>query len=252
MKNKELDDRFGDLYPGDMAGDNRQEIEDIRKVYQLLMDDDDPELPESLDSRFYELLKEEMQKAGSGGFGTTISKAISSHIFMHSIRIATGIALFLLGWFGASWLGNSTGSNRKLAELTSEVGNLRESLILTMIRQNSPVERIQAVNMVCEMTSVDERITSGLLNILSNDPNDNVRMVALETLLDYADIPSVREGLIRSITRQKSPLLQLRLAEVMVALEEKRSVEEFQKILTDITLDYNVRDKLNQTVEVLL
>jgi hypothetical protein len=47
-------------------------------------------------------------------------------------------------------------------------------------------------------------------------------------------------------------MIQYRLAELMEILGEKRSVPEFRKILDDLTLDYNVRERINQTMEVLL
>ena len=250
MKKKELDDRLSELFPEEDSGKIGKEIDELGRIYNLLMNDTEPDPPGSLDDRFYELIKEEVSRGGR--VKSYISGIVKSGIFIRSIRVAAGIALFLLGWFGASWLGNDSGSSGQVAQLASEVGQLRETLILTMIENSSPAERIQAVNMVNDVTGVDQRITSGLLNVLGNDPNDNVRLVALETLVGYADDPVVREGLIRSIGRQTSPLIQLRLAEIMVVLEEKRSVEEFEKILSDITLDYSVRDQLNQAVEVLL
>jgi hypothetical protein len=251
MKEKDFNKTFGDLPPEYSSNESRQELGDIKRIYDILINDTEPDPPESMDTRFYEMLENEALKSGNKKFGTIMTTVTSSAAFRRALNIAAGIALFIAGWLGASFSGNS-GNNKQITLLTNELSDLKESLVLTMMKQSSPVERIQAVTMVTTMDEVDSEITSSLLSVLSYDPNDNVRLAALETLAEYADIPEVREGLIRSISHQQSPLIQIRLAELMLALEEKRSVEEFRKILSDITLDYNVRTRLTETIEVLL
>lgn len=235
----------------DQKNISADEGRDLEKIFEILINEDLPDPPDSLDDRFYSMLRdskpdnEKLYLAGLSGF-------LKSDSFRVMIRIAAGIALFLIGWFGARVTDSTKPGNKQLAELTNEVSGLRQSLVLTMLSQDSPSERIQAVNMVSEMNEVDSKIIESMLTTLNNDPNDNVRLVALETLTLYVDYPEVREGLIRSITLQESPLIQYRLAEIMQALQEKRSVPEFQEVLDDLTLDFSVREKLNETIALLL
>jgi HEAT repeat protein len=98
---------------------------------------------------------------------------------------------------------------------------------------------------------VDEKVIQALLQTLNNDPNINVRLVTVETLRQFADEPQVREGLIQSITRQESPLVQIALADVMVGLQEKRSVKQLQRLLEQENLDETVKIKIKETVKVL-
>jgi hypothetical protein len=121
-----------------------------------------------------------------------------------------------------------------------------------MMKQTSAVERIKAVNMVSELEQANSPVIESLLRILNTDTNDNVRLLSLEALIRYADSPVVREGLIASILNQTSPMIQIRLAEVMVALNERRAATEFQKILEDANLNYSVRSKMNSAVVTLL
>lgn len=255
MKNNEIKYKLEQLFDNSLShselrelvdiieseGIDISELDDIRDLHNML----GLEIPipegSSLDSNFYSMLEEE-------GAGINVRGRLLS---VNLMRIAAGIALFVLGWFGSQLLGNSD-KDFDVAELSKEVSILRETLVLTKLQQNSPSERIKAVSMVGEMNNIDDAIVNGLLTALNNDPNDNVRLIALETLSNYAGNPMVVEGIIRSIELQTSPLIQLRMAHLMVALEEKRSVPGFRKILEDITLDYNVRTKLTETVEVLL
>jgi hypothetical protein len=121
-----------------------------------------------------------------------------------------------------------------------------------MMQQSSPVDRIKAVNMVSEFDKADDPVIESLIKILNNDSNDNVRLLSLDVLIRYSSVTKVREELIASIGNQTSPMVQLRLAEIMLALDEKRAVPEFQKILRNASLNYRVRDRINEAVVVLL
>jgi hypothetical protein len=205
-----------------------------------------------MDERFRMMLDEEKKKDLIGGSITERKRPLYQQLSNPFWRIAAGIALFLMGWFGASWLGTGTPDKNQIASLNGEVVKLRETLVLAMLEQNSPVERIKAVNMMNQMEQADEKIIQSLLSTLENDENDNVRLIALDALIKYAHQPGVREGLINAISKQTSPMVQLRLAEIMVSLQEKRSVPEFEKILNNANLNYSVRNKLDETVKILI
>jgi hypothetical protein len=211
-----------------------------------------PQPSATMDERFRMMLDEEKKKDLIAGSISERKRSLLQQFSNPVWRIAAGIALFLTGWFGASWLGNGTSNGQQLASLNGEVVKLRETLVLAMIAQNSPVERIKAVNMVNEMEQADARIIQSLLSTLENDENDNVRLIALNALIKYANQPSVREGMINAISRQTSPIVQLRLAEIMVSLQEKRAVPEFEKILNNANLNYSVRNRLDETVKILI
>ena len=178
-----------------------------------------PRPSEKMDERFRMMLDEEKRKDLIGGSITERKKPFYRHFSNPVWRIAAGISLFLMGWFGASWFGTGAPDNHQLASLSSEVVKLRETLVLSMIDQNSPVERIKAVNMMDQMEPADGKIIQSLLSTLENDENDNVRLIALDALIKYAHQPTVREGLINAISKQTSPMVQLRLAEIMVSLQ---------------------------------
>jgi hypothetical protein len=205
-----------------------------------------------LDERFRMMLDEEKKKNLIGGLISERKRSLYQQLSNPFWKIAAGIALFLMGWFGASWFGTDAPDKQQLATLNGEVVKLRETLVLAMIDQNSPVERIKAVNMMNQMEGADGKIIQSLLSTLENDENDNVRLIALDALIKYAHQPAVREGLINSISKQTSPMVQLRLAEIMVYLQEKRSVPEFEKILNNANLNYSVRNKLDETVKILI
>jgi HEAT repeat protein len=64
--------------------------------------------------------------------------------------------------------------------------------------------------------------------------------------------PSVREGLVRSIENQESPIVQAAIADVMVKLNEKSSVEELKKLLGRKDLNEAVKINIEQSIQKLI
>ncbi|MGD1947811.1 MAG: hypothetical protein ACFB0A_16505, partial [Croceivirga sp.] len=62
----------------------------------------------------------------------------------------------------------------------------------------------------------------------------------------------VRQGLIQSIPNQESPIIQVTLANLMLALEEKRSIELFKQLLKKPELDTTVKKKIEKTIESII
>ncbi len=69
---------------------------------------------------------------------------VSGFTLSVGLRIAAGIALFLLGWFTASWSGQRSHTGREMAELSDKVTDLKQTLVLTMMQQNSSLEKNQS------------------------------------------------------------------------------------------------------------
>jgi hypothetical protein len=266
MKRDELKGRVYDLLNHKLTSIEEEEVinelakagiskEELDLMYNINLNLDEifrGEPTERMDKRFYAMLEDEKKKLLLGEPDITSQVKVTLFKSGPWIRIAAGISLFILGWFASSWFGGISNDNVQLASLSGEVKDLKETLVITMMRQSSAVERIKAVNMVSEFEITNSPIIENLLRILNTDTNDNVRLLSLEALIRYADIPEVRDGLIASIPNQTSPMIQIRLTEIMIALNEKRAATEFQKILKDANLNYSVRNKINSAVVTLL
>jgi len=265
MNKKELEEKMADLLLGRISraeeeeilkeindsGFSVKELESLLKVSKFLNETPLQEPSDRMDKRFYALLEDEKRRILLGDPEIRHQNSFLFFLKGPGLRIAAGIALFLLGWFTSFWFGGAT-ERTQVNVLAEEVKGLRETLVLTMMQQSSPVERIKAVSMVSEFKDADKQIITGLLRLLNSDSNDNVRLLALEELTRYSSVNEVREGLINSISNQKSPMIQIRLAEVMLFLNEKRAVPEFQRILQDDGLNYSVRGKMNDAIVILL
>jgi hypothetical protein len=59
-------------------------------------------------------------------------------------------------------------------------------------------------------------------------------------------------ALVKSITRQESPLIQVALAELMAAIQEKNAVKEFEKVLERNDTPEEVKKRIQKNLEVLI
>jgi hypothetical protein len=167
-------------------------------------------------------------------------------------RLAFGMAMLLLGWAGGYWLRPKTAGSAQVESPIAQEETQRQDMVLTLIGQSSATDRLRAVSYTDELQQADERVIKALLFTLNHDENVNVRLVTVEALYRFADDPAVREGLVRSIAQQESALVQIALADAMVALHEKRSVAQLRELLHRKGMDASVKEKLESSIRVLL
>lgn len=160
--------------------------------------------------------------------------------------------ILLLGAFFIGRMSDTPSDSPRLESLSAEVHDMKEMLMLSMIKQESPIDRLKAVSLTSDIPSASHQVTDALLKTLRNDPNVNVRLAALDALVPYTSDPEVRTGLIASIRQQESPLVQLSLAEVMVALQEKRSVDSLRMLLHKKDIPDDVRTQLKKSIDILI
>ena len=72
--------------------------------------------------------------------------------------------------------------------------------------------------MTSRMQEPDDELLNVLLDTLNHDPNINVRLSAVDALYLFYRNPAVKSGLIDSLSRQTSPMVQMELIELMEKL----------------------------------
>jgi hypothetical protein len=170
------------------------------------------------------------------------------------LQFAYSIVLVMLGiTVGYLFLDKSSkvDSKDQLATLSSQVEEMRQMMMLSLLENPSASERLRAVSFTEEIHNVNAQVIDALLRTLNEDPNVNVRLVTLEALIKYSDQPKVRQELIRSIAKQESPLVQSALADLMIKLQEKRSIKEFEQLLKNTGTDNPVKPKIEKTISQL-
>ncbi len=217
-----------------------------------------PEPKEAMRTNFYAMLDEfkEAEKAAARFSFQSMMESIREFVFPQwTIQVGFSLLLVGLGWV----IGNRTSRSRvdatayqqRIETLASQVQDMKSTMMLSLLENPSATERLRAVSYTSEITHADDRVLEALFATLNNDPNVNVRLVTLEALTQYAGDASVREGLVKSLALQDSPMVQVALADVMVKLQEKRSVKALKTLLQKEDLNDLVKVKIEQTIKDL-
>ncbi|CAN5457793.1 hypothetical protein BH09BAC3_BH09BAC3_15370 [soil metagenome] len=210
-----------------------------------LMDSKDPMTSIEMNDEFYAMLESEKGKL-KRGFSFRLPEW---NILLP--RLGFGGALMVIGFMVGNQL-QSGPENSEVRLLTREVGELKEMMMLSLLEKESASDRLRAVSLTNDMSQVSDKVTKALFETLNHDPNVNVRLAALEALTQYVGQSEVRTELIHSISYQESPLVQVTLADLMVAIQERKSVAELRKILNDDATPRDVKNKIKKSIEVLI
>lgn len=236
----------------------RMELETDQQVWDLLGEMPVPEPSATAAPRFYAMLEtyKESQEHWKSPFADIKNMFSQLWTVQPGFRLAYSVVLVTMG-LGLGYLLNretaGQSSEKQIAKLSSQVGEMKEMMMLSLLENPSATERIRGVSYTSELRNTNREVIDALLATLNGDPNVNVRLMTLEALAPLAaKNPAVREGLVQSIVEQESPLVQSALADVMLKLQEKRSVQPFRKLLQQKNLNGLVRDKLEQTITGLI
>lgn len=238
------------------AGKSKEELEK-QQIWDLLDDLKAPEPDADMEIRFQGMLdhykQTELNKRNYWrGLWSGLTVLFSSRPKLQFAYSLILIALsFTIGYSINQSGREKTGENEKLSVLTTQVEEMRKMMVVSLLENPSATERLRAVNYTGEMQDADRQVITALLSTLNNDPNVNVRLVTLDALAKFIGQPEVREGLVKSITRQDSPLVQVAMAGLMLRLQEKNAVAPFKKLLEQEALNSAVRSKIEHTIEKL-
>ena len=168
---------------------------------------------------------------------------------------AIGLGLFLFGFFAGQFF-TPNQQQAQIDALAQQLQQIQQQQIkdtrFQVNLQQSVAGRMKDIQLVRQMENPNAKILMALNKALCNDPNINVRLSAIESLVYYYEDPEVMEILIKAIPKQTSPIVQMELAEVMVQLEEKRSSGAWKELLESGELELNVKMQLEESLEILL
>lgn len=165
------------------------------------------------------------------------------------LRLAASVTLLVLGFAGGVAYNNwrSDQASTHLANSAPAL-EMKKVLAFEQLPKTSASERIQAVNQSYELSEADQAITQLLVNTLNFDANVNVRLAACQALARFENEPDVRDALIQSLQIQTDPNIQITLIEVLVAIKEKRAVDEMKRLVQNQQLLDVVRLKAKEGI----
>ena len=234
--------------------DGSIDLNDLSSVYHLYDQMDKIPIPvpgKDMDASFYTMLNQEKSKTADNFLNRILEWLKYSGSFTPSFKLAYASILVIIG-IGIGILLTINRSNNQINLLTSEIKQMQNMMMLTLLDKPSTTERLKAIHLTNEIYEADEQVIDALLKTLNNDENANIRLAAIDALIKYADNDLVRMGMVESITRQDLPIVQVALADAMVVIQEKRAVSNLKKILDMEETDQAVKKKIDESIKKLI
>ena len=232
---------------------HKEEFDIVSGTWNVIGQIEVPEPSQKMDDAFFEMLHTEIERKES--LNSNWIEGLKS--FFGSIQkpqLAFGMLLLGIGLSAGYFLNLNPSeiSKNEIILSNTETEEVRGQLVLTLLEQTSANKRMQGVSEAAKLNDASERIIEALFTTLNNDPNINVRLVSIESLAKYVETPEVRMGLVKSIALQDSPLVQIALADLMVTLQEKTSIESMRQLLQKPDIDNTVKQKLEESINHII
>jgi anti-sigma factor RsiW len=152
-------------------------------------------------------------------------------------QIALAASLLLAGvLLGQRW---PSGVDTEVAALRDEV----RTVGLALLDHQSAAERLLGVEW-SRRTASTPAVVAALLERVRYDSNLSVRLAAVDALRSQLDRAEVSAGLAAALDRPEPPLLQVALADALLASGDSGSTEAVRAVLAREELDPAVRDYL--------
>ncbi|MBN1465784.1 zf-HC2 domain-containing protein [candidate division KSB1 bacterium] len=219
----------------------RTAFESFQRTWQQLDDIAEEKPSEKLAEQFYTMLAgyqqglRETQQEGSWlGFGRkSVAAKLAFQLSVAAMLLAAG---FMLG------IAVRSGSRGEVAQLAGELDDMRQMVMLSMLKQQSSADRLQAIN-YSSMVEPCEDIRAALQYTVETDPNTNVRLAALRALRPFAGDADTRQKIISSFSQQTSPLVQIEIIDFI------RQTENPAELLHLLEQDEDVHNAVRQHIK---
>ncbi|HOW85764.1 MAG TPA: HEAT repeat domain-containing protein [Candidatus Aminicenantes bacterium] len=225
----------------------REDLENLTVVWAKLGVLPEEQPGGAVRARFYALLEDEKRKAAAAAVPQARSRLADWLTFRRPAFAASFSVLLLLLGLGAGWFLSAGRPGREsYAALSREVQDMRQQVALSLLNDPSASERIQGVGYTAEVKDPSDTTLAALFKAVDADPNPNVRLAAVDALYLFRDRPGVRQNLVRSLSVQSYPLVQVALIDFLVEVREARAVEALKKLIEAGELTPDVKKRAEQ------
>ena len=171
---------------------------------------------------------------------------------MWIVRIAAGFSLLIFGVFAGLMIGQWRTEKTDVAEIRQDINEMKQLVALSQLRKESASERIMAAYEFRKMDSTNDEILDALIYTFNNDDNSNVKNAAADALFKFGNHDKVRKAFINGLTRQTDPVLQIKLIDMLVGLDEKGAIPKLQEVMQGDSQMKVVKQKAAQGMGKLL
>lgn len=214
--------------------------------------------------RFYAMLAEEERGLNSPGPFAQMRSRVDRFFeallpARPAFQFGFAVILLLAGLFvGSRFLSQPVSPHRddaatraELAELRRKVDSMSQVMAASLAQQQPANARLQSVLTALRTGPADEAKLAELINTLAFDPSANVRLSALEVLYAHSREPFVRSGVLASLPREPSPLVQLAMIDFVTAIRDADAVPALESLTRSPSIHETVRDAARRALAQL-
>jgi len=169
--------------------------------------------------------------------------------------VAWSAALLVIGVFAGNSLGNrpthSMADQGEIAAMHSELTNMRQLVVLSMLQQQSASERLQGVSYSQREGQLDPQVVAALVHTLRYDNSVDVRLAALDALSRHGGQPQVHRDVMEALQEQQSPLVQVALIDQMLEWRDADTAQRLRNFAQSPNLNPTVRQRADWALSKL-
>jgi hypothetical protein len=166
-------------------------------------------------------------------------------------QTALAVALLLAGGFGGHYVARPRTVSPEMAQLQAQVENLRQTVALSMMQDDSTSSRIRGVSYASQVQRPDRQIEQALLSALNRDANVNVRLGAVDALEKLAGNPEIQRALVDALPLQDSALVEVALIDVLTEVNDRAALPALRHLAEDPQANDVVRQRAATGVKKL-
>ena len=234
----------------------REELENLSAIWTKLGVIPQEQPSGEMRTRFYTMLEAYKQ-------GMAEEKQLSRLIrmvgdaFEHAwpkrpaLQFSMALIFLVVGLAAGIFLSSQGQNGVQMAELQNDVQDMQQAVAISLLDRPSASERLQGVSISSRMDNPNARTLEALLYTLNNDKNVNVRLAAVDALYLFYDSPGVKDGLLRSLKNQPSPLVQVALIDLIVNMRERQAVDSLRLLIQDEKINPDVKEYAERGLQQL-
>jgi len=254
MKTDNIKTLLEKYYAGDTSLNEEDQLRNALRSLDKLPDDlkPDAELFSMMDALSRDSFTKDLDISLTETKVVQMEKSSPRFNLNWTMRIAAGFSLLVMGVFAGWLIGNKGGGSNDVAALRDDINEMKQLVTLTQLRKESASDRIMATYEFKKLDSASDEILDALIYTFNNDDNANVKNAAAEALFKFGNHDKVRKAFIKGLNSQTDPVLQIKLIDMLVGLDEKRALPKLQEMMQEETQMKVVKQKAAQGIGKLL
>jgi anti-sigma-K factor RskA len=169
--------------------------------------------------------------------------------------VAWSAALLVIGIFAGNYFGSRTmpsnNGQDEIKAMHTELANMKQMVVLSMLQQQSASERLQAVSYSRREDQLDPQVMSALVHTLRYDGSVDVRLAALDALSRHGAQPQVHKGVVDALQEQQSPLVQVALIDLMLEWRDPDAAQRLRNFVQTPNLNPTVKQRADWALSKL-